>query len=275
MYIGDSLFAGKYSPLELDRKSCFIFTKYIMPQPYPLNSYLEKDLVDAKREFGWTTAAVTPEVGWEIELQRKTEFRVADKAIEMLLNSLRLYQRQLGTGLRSKEDLEVMDKMERLVSSWRDEQTRLLGNSFGSVFRARYQPSLFAHSLRRYCDLYMRWDLLECVSSLTIRCFGPSNFLFLLLAATLGVFAITRHSIDFILNHPSYCRMKLEAAIQVRFWHTFSFLRVHLIFANSTLLTMTMTKCAPIECCDINDEIFFWLWLLIWFDESVQSCSCV
>ena len=114
------------------------------------------DLVDAKREFGWTTAAVTPEVGWEIELQRKTEFVVAGKAIEMLLNSLRLYQRQLGTGMRSKEDLEVMDKMERLVSRWRDEQTTLLGNSFGSVFRARYQPSLFAHSLRRYCDLYMR-----------------------------------------------------------------------------------------------------------------------
>ncbi|KAL9182634.1 hypothetical protein ACHAXT_013286 [Thalassiosira profunda] len=122
MYIGDSLFA---------------------------------DLVDAKREFGWTTAAVTPEVGWEIELQRKTEFIIADKAIEMLLNSLRLYQRSLGTGLRSKEDLQVMDKMERIVSRWRDEQTRLLGNPFGSVFRARYTPSLFAHSLRRYCDLYM------------------------------------------------------------------------------------------------------------------------
>lgn len=73
----------------------------------------------------------------------------------MLLNTLRLYQRSLGTGLRSKDDLEVMDKMERMVSAWRDEQTRLLKNPFGSVFRARYQPSLFAHSLRRYCDLYM------------------------------------------------------------------------------------------------------------------------
>jgi hypothetical protein len=116
---------------------------------------IDEDLVDAKREFGWTTAAVTPEVGYEMELQRKAEFIVAGKTIEMLLNSLRVYQRLLGTGLRSKEDLEVMDKMERLVSRWRDEQTTLLGNSFGSVFRARYQPSLFAHSLRRYCDLYM------------------------------------------------------------------------------------------------------------------------
>ena len=116
---------------------------------------IDEDLVDAKREFGWTTAAVTPEVGYEMELQRKAEFIVAGKTIEMLLNSLRVYQRLLGTGLRSKEDLEVMDKMERLVSRWRGEQTTLLGNSFGSVFRARYQPSLFAHSLRRYCDLYM------------------------------------------------------------------------------------------------------------------------
>lgn len=122
MYIGDSLFA---------------------------------DLVDAKREFGWTTAAITPEVGWEIELQRKTESVVAEKAIEMLLNALRLYQRCLGTGIRSEDDMEVMNGLERMVSKWRDEQTRLLGNPFGSVFRARYQPSLFAHSLRRYCDLYM------------------------------------------------------------------------------------------------------------------------
>ena len=113
------------------------------------------DLVDAKREFGWTTAAVTPEVGWEIELQRKKEFVIADRAIEMMLNSLRLYQRSLGTSFRSRDDLEVMDKMENIVSRWRDEQTRLLGNPFGSVFRARYTPSLFAHSLRRYCDLYM------------------------------------------------------------------------------------------------------------------------
>lgn len=48
-----------------------------------------------------------------------------------------------------------MDSLEKLVSRWRDRETALLGNPFGSVFRARYQPSLFAHSLRRYCDLYM------------------------------------------------------------------------------------------------------------------------
>ena len=30
------------------------------------------DLVDAKREFGWMTAAVTPEVGVEMEIQKKT-----------------------------------------------------------------------------------------------------------------------------------------------------------------------------------------------------------
>lgn len=29
------------------------------------------DLVDAKREFGWMTAAVTPEVGVEMEIQKK------------------------------------------------------------------------------------------------------------------------------------------------------------------------------------------------------------
>ncbi|KAL7480746.1 hypothetical protein ACHAW6_006409 [Cyclotella cf. meneghiniana] len=132
-----------------------IYSPLASPNVMYIGDSLFADLVDAKREFGWTTAAVTPEVGYEIELQRKTEFKIAERAIEMLLNSLRLYQRSLGTGLRSKDDLDVMDKMERMVSRWRDEQTRLLGNPFGSVFRARYQPSLFAHSLRRYCDLYM------------------------------------------------------------------------------------------------------------------------
>ena len=132
-----------------------IYSPFTSPTVMYIGDSLFADLVDAKREFGWTTAAVTPEVGWEIELQRKTEFIIADKAIEMLLNTLRLYQRSLGTDLRSKDDMEVMDKMERIVSKWRDEQTRLLGNPFGSVFRARYTPSLFAHSLRRYSDLYM------------------------------------------------------------------------------------------------------------------------
>jgi hypothetical protein len=55
-----------------------------------------------------------------------------------------------------------------------------------------------------------------------MKSFGPSNFLPLLFAATLGVFAITRRSTDFILNRRSFYHMKLEAAIQVRFL-SFSF----------------------------------------------------
>ena len=146
-----------FSQSDEDDSSPFndIYSPLTSPNVMYIGDSLFADLVDAKREFGWTTAAVTPEVGWEIELQRKTEFIIADKAIEMLLNTLRLYQRSLGTDLRSKDDMEVMDRMERIVSKWRDEQTRLLGNPFGSVFRARYTPSLFAHSLRRYSDLYM------------------------------------------------------------------------------------------------------------------------
>jgi hypothetical protein len=144
------LFSAKDDPPYDD-----IYSPLTSPNVMYIGDSLFADLVDAKREFGWTTAAVTPEVGVEIELQRKTEFKIAERAIEMLLNSLRVYQRILGTSLRSKDDLAVMDSMERMVSAWRDEQTRLLGNPFGSVFRARYQPSLFAHSLRRYSDLYM------------------------------------------------------------------------------------------------------------------------
>jgi len=126
------------------------------------------DLVDAKREFGWMTAAVTPEVGAEMEVQQKGEYILVERTIEFLLNALRMIQAELGAVQRTREDLDVLDSLERLVSKWRDRETALLGNPFGSVFRARYQPSLFAHSLRRYCDLYM-----ASVSSL--RLYSPQH----------------------------------------------------------------------------------------------------
>lgn len=126
------------------------------------------DLVDAKREYGWTTAAVTPEVGYEMEIQSQAEFEMSQQSIELLLNALRTIQEKLGTSLRSEEDLHVLNHLERMVSLWRDRESSLLGNPFGSVFRARYQPSLFAHSLRRYCDLYM-----TSVSSL--RFYSPQH----------------------------------------------------------------------------------------------------
>ena len=113
------------------------------------------DLVDAKREFGWVTAAVTPEVGIELDMQTKSDYVLAERTIEFLLNALRLLQGELGPVERTEEDLKVLDRIDRLVSTWRDRETFLMGNPFGSVFRARYQPSLFAHSLRRYCDIYM------------------------------------------------------------------------------------------------------------------------
>ena len=113
------------------------------------------DLVDAKREFGWTTAAVAPEIRYEMELQSQLSYIISEQAIDLLLNSIRLIQKELGNSSRSDDDLMIIDKVERLISLWRDEQTNIMGTPFGSIFRARYQPSLFAHSLKRYCDLYM------------------------------------------------------------------------------------------------------------------------
>lgn len=113
------------------------------------------DLVDAKREYGWITAAVTPEVGFELDVQQSNDHLLAERTIAILLNALRQVQTVVGTRKHTEEDSMVLNRLENLVSRWRDRQTNLLGNPFGSVFRARYQPSLFAHSLRRYCDLYM------------------------------------------------------------------------------------------------------------------------
>ena len=113
------------------------------------------DLVDAKREFSWTTAAVVPEVGFELEIQDQNDFVLAQRTSEILLSALRMVQEEMGISMHTPEDTEVLNKMERLVSKWRDREIEATGNPFGSVFRARYEPSLFAHSLRRYCDLYM------------------------------------------------------------------------------------------------------------------------
>lgn len=92
------------------------------------------DLVDAKREFGWITAAVTPEVGFELGVQQKRDFILVERTIEFLLNALRLVQAEMGALERSEEDLMVLDKLERLVSTWRDRETDLLGNPLGACF---------------------------------------------------------------------------------------------------------------------------------------------
>lgn len=98
---------------------------------------------------------MTPEVKTELELQSSADYVLTQQVIETLTHTLRRVQDVLGPGIRSDEDVALMNLVEAIASQWRDEQTAILGNPFGSVFRARFQPSLFAHSLRRYCDLYM------------------------------------------------------------------------------------------------------------------------
>lgn len=64
------------------------------------------DLVDAKREYGWLTAAVTPEVGDEMTVQSESDYILVERTIEFLLNALRLLQAELGPSERKEEDLE-------------------------------------------------------------------------------------------------------------------------------------------------------------------------
>lgn len=120
-----------------------------------LGDSLFADLVDAKREFGWTTAAIVPELGLEVELQDNTNNKISRQSIDVLLHTLRQVQTVLGTNQYNEADLILLDELEICVSKWRDEQTKQYKNPFGSIFRARFQPSLFAHSLRRFCDLYV------------------------------------------------------------------------------------------------------------------------
>jgi len=124
------------------------------PQVLYLGDSLFSDLVDAKREFGWTTAVMCPEITTETKIQSSSEY-TALSTIDLLIDLLRNIQTEFGTSDRADEDFLLIDRLERIMSKVRNEQTRLFGNPFGSIFRARHQPSLFAHHLRRYCDLYM------------------------------------------------------------------------------------------------------------------------
>lgn len=151
----DWFHVSKDIPTDDDTNPQFEGTSLASPNVLYVGDSLFADLVDAKRDFGWTTAGVTPEVGWETDFAGETQFNNAQNVIDMILFTLREIQEELGNGIRSEEDLRVIVSLERMVAMWREEQNTLLGNPFGSVFRAKYQPSLFAHSLRRYCDLYM------------------------------------------------------------------------------------------------------------------------
>ena len=112
------------------------------------------DLVDAKREYGWKTAGVLAELEGELQGLSKPDTQATRKTIEILLSTLRLTQELMGSP-RTEDDLKLLDSLEQEVSSSRDRLNVCAGNSkFGSIFRARHQPSLFAQSLRRYCDLY-------------------------------------------------------------------------------------------------------------------------
>uniref|UniRef100_A0A6U5EBC8 5'-nucleotidase n=2 Tax=Corethron hystrix TaxID=216773 RepID=A0A6U5EBC8_9STRA len=133
----------------------------ISPNVLYIGDSLFADLVDAKREFGWTTAIVCPELSRELAIQNDEDYLLAEQTMKLLLQVLRRSQAILGYERRSLEDNRVLDGLERRVSEIRDRQNKMLGNTFGSIFRARYQPSLFASSIRRYCDMYM--SSVECL----------------------------------------------------------------------------------------------------------------
>ena len=55
------------------------------PNVLYIGDSLFADLVDAKREFGWTTATIAPEVGYEMELQSQAPYILSQQSIDLLL----------------------------------------------------------------------------------------------------------------------------------------------------------------------------------------------
>lgn len=114
------------------------------------------DLVDAKREFGWTTAAIISELKDEVEFSLDDKAIIVKRSIAFLLHAMRKIQRSnvLGDDSHTSEDARLLDELEHTISVKRDELETLSGNRFGSVFRARHELSHYSASLRRFADLY-------------------------------------------------------------------------------------------------------------------------
>lgn len=140
------------------------------------------DLVGARRNQGWRTGAVIRELEQELKVQQSPQYRSHAHKVITVTELLRLVQQELEN-IRSdqsikvkadeaadpnkskdmlirkyslpQEDVKVSDALEKTLRQLQIEMSTMFNPQFGSVFRAEGDPSLFAFSLRRYCDIYM------------------------------------------------------------------------------------------------------------------------
>jgi len=135
-----------------------------------LGDSLFADLVDARRLYGWVTAAIVREIRHEARVQNSMHWVRSRHIMHALLHCVRLSQEEMGVDLkpgepnlkrqepRSEEDKMVLDHLEKLIEKWRTICESCISPTFGSIFRTPLAfgstQSLFSQCMRRHADLY-------------------------------------------------------------------------------------------------------------------------
>jgi len=126
------------------------------------------DLVEARRQYGWTTGAIIREVSDETKVHRGAAWRQARHTMQALLHCMQLCQEKMRPGgvndpsrrQHSVHDHKVLDKLESLAAEAVEREEALVNDNFGSIFRTANannfgsSPSFFARSLSRHADIY-------------------------------------------------------------------------------------------------------------------------
>ena len=145
------------------------------------------DLVEAHRRNGWHTAAIINELEDELKVIESPEYHELLLKAATLEELLRVIQEEVfrlpyfhdgaveKLPRRTSADDRLIDAVESILKDVKEKMRVIFNTQFGSVFRARHGPTLFASSLYRHCDLYTaRLENLNSYPNVGMRRFYPT-----------------------------------------------------------------------------------------------------
>ncbi|BHF72904.1 5'-nucleotidase domain-containing protein 3 [Sparganum proliferum] len=125
------------------------FTKWPFQRVLFFGDHVYYDLADASNQWGWATAAVIPELEYEIDITNTEVYRCNLRRLALLEDLLLTNQ------------LVVTAEGQAVLEDWRKERDHLrlltkvcFNEHFGSIFRSFHNPSYFSQRLGQYASMY-------------------------------------------------------------------------------------------------------------------------
>lgn len=117
--------------------------------------HLHSDLVEPRQRRGWYTGAIIRELEKEFQVQRQDEYKLNLTTIFRLEALLKDVQFHVGVDHVNHEALKkLLDALETARMEIYAQTGDLFNKHFGSIFRSLGDPSAYALSLFRGCDIY-------------------------------------------------------------------------------------------------------------------------